>query len=151
MTRRFTGWHMLACMVGFFGVVIAVNVAMATLAARTFGGTVVKNSYVASQQFNTWLAEADAQQKLGWKAEAEAIDGRLVIGAQSATAPLTGARVTAVAMHPLGRAADIPLAFNEAEPGRFVAATRLPAGRWRVRIRIERDGRAADYLRDVAA
>ena len=52
LRRGFTGRHMLAAMLGFFGVVIAVNVVMATLAAKTFSGTVVDNSYVASQQRN---------------------------------------------------------------------------------------------------
>ena len=64
MTRRFTGWHMTAIMFAFFGVVVSVNMLMATLATRTFGGTVVENSYVASQSFNRWLAEARAQDRL---------------------------------------------------------------------------------------
>ncbi|MFP5454579.1 MAG: FixH family protein, partial [Alphaproteobacteria bacterium] len=55
MRRGFTGRHMAASMVGFFTVVIAVNVTMATVASHSFGGTVVDNSYVASQRFNRWL------------------------------------------------------------------------------------------------
>ena len=45
--RPFTGRHMAAIMVAFFGVVIAVNVYMARLATSTFTGVVVENSYVA--------------------------------------------------------------------------------------------------------
>ena len=56
--RRFTGYHMAAILVAFFGVIIAVNMVMATLATRTFGGVVVENSYVASQEFNGWLKDA---------------------------------------------------------------------------------------------
>ncbi len=67
-TKRFTGRHMAAIMFAFFGVVIAVNVTMATFATRTFGGTVVDNSYVASQKYNGWLAEARRQERLGWTA-----------------------------------------------------------------------------------
>src|SRR5687768_10998939 len=63
----FTGRHMAAIICTFFGVVIAVNMLMAVLATRTFGGTVVDNSYVASQKFNGWLAQARAQQSLGWQ------------------------------------------------------------------------------------
>ena len=65
--RPFTGWHMTAILVAGFAVVIAVNMAMATIAVRSFGGTVVENSYVASQKFNGWLAQARAQEKLGWR------------------------------------------------------------------------------------
>ena len=65
--KVFTGWHMTAILVGFFSTVIAVNVYMAHAAISTFGGTVVDNSYVASQEFNGWLAAAKKQQQLGWK------------------------------------------------------------------------------------
>ena len=66
---RFTGLHMLACMVAFFGVIIAVNITMATFASSSWTGLVVKNSYVASQKFNAELAEAEAQAALGWTSD----------------------------------------------------------------------------------
>ena len=56
-------------MVAFFGVVIAVNLLMAHYAVSTFSGTVVDNSYVASQEFNGWLGAARAQRALGWTVE----------------------------------------------------------------------------------
>ena len=40
------------------------------MAIGTFGGTVVDNSYVASQNYNRWLADADEQEALGWKTKA---------------------------------------------------------------------------------
>jgi len=61
MTKRFTGWHMTGILLGFFGIIVAVNFTMATLATRTFGGVVVQNSYVASQRYNEWLKAARAQ------------------------------------------------------------------------------------------
>ena len=61
MTRPFTGRHMFATLVVFFGIVIAVNFTMASYATTTFGGLVVENSYVASQKFNRWLDEAAAE------------------------------------------------------------------------------------------
>ncbi|MGO4840209.1 FixH family protein, partial [Rhizobiaceae sp. 2RAB30] len=71
MTRRgngtFTGRHMLAIMVAFFGTIIAVNVTMATLAGRSWTGFVVKNSYVASQEFNRKAEQGRAQAALGWE------------------------------------------------------------------------------------
>ncbi len=63
---RLNGYHVFAMMMAFFGVIIAVNFTMATLASRSWTGLVVKNSYVASQQFNRDLAAAADQQKRGW-------------------------------------------------------------------------------------
>ncbi len=45
-------------MVAFFGVIIAVNVTMATIAIASWTGLVVQNSYVASQEFETQAPRA---------------------------------------------------------------------------------------------
>lgn len=141
-TRKFTGWHMLAILLGFFGVVVAVNMTMATLAMRTFGGTVVDNSYVASQRFNSWLAEARAQERLGWQTRLALDRGRRVTVALSAgPAPLSGAVVTAVARHPLGQTPDVTLVFRATAPGSYVAHAPLPSGRWLVHVEIRHAGR----------
>ena len=64
MNSPLTGKRMTGIFVLFFGVVIAVNVVMACYASSTFGGIVVENSYVASQDFNRWLDEAAAEKAL---------------------------------------------------------------------------------------
>lgn len=66
--RGFTGRHMLLIMIAFFAVIIAANVTMATVAGTSWTGFVVRNSYVASQEFNGRVAAAQAQAKLGWTA-----------------------------------------------------------------------------------
>ena len=77
---RFTGRHMAAILIGFFAVVLAVNLMLARLASSTFGGVVVENSYVASQHFNRWLDAAAAERSLGWKAQASRrADGRVAV------------------------------------------------------------------------
>lgn len=141
MTRRFTGRHMLAIMLAFFGVIVAVNLSMATVAARTFGGKVVENSYVAGQQFNGWLAEARAQERLGWSTPV-VLDGRrhVTLTAMSAGRALDRARVAAVARHPLGRAPDVVLAFRPDGAGRYVSTAPLPRGRWQVQFEVRRGG-----------
>lgn len=55
---RFEGKHMLIIMVSFFGIIAAVNVSMAVLANSNWTGLVVKNSYVASQEYNSKLDDA---------------------------------------------------------------------------------------------
>ena len=74
--RQFTGKHALAVFVGAFGVIIAVNLVLAYSAVKTFPGLEVKNSYVASQEFNERMHE---QQALGWDATAETKGGLLIL------------------------------------------------------------------------
>ena len=148
MTRPFTGWHMTTIIVVFFGVVIAVNMVMATLASRTFGGTVVDNSYVASQQFNGWLAEGRAQQALGWSAKVDLDDTRHVRVAGKLPA---GAVVTAVASHPLGRIPDRTLIFTAITGGAYVSRDALPSGRFLIRVKVRAMGHVADFDGDVPA
>jgi nitrogen fixation protein FixH len=120
-------------LIGFFGVVVGVNMLMARLASSTFGGVVVENSYVASQHFNKWLDQAAAQEKLGWSAAASRLpDGRVEV--RIAGLPDAPAALIAEARHPLGRMADRTLAFAEVAPGRFVSDAALPPERWRLRI-----------------
>lgn len=138
--RIFTGKHFAGIMVAFFGVIVTVNLVMARLAGATFGGVVVDNSYVASQHFNRWLDEAASERALGWTAEMRRrADDRL-------TVEVTGlsdrpGSLTAVARHPLGRAPDLELRFKRLKDGRFLSLQPLPAGRWRVRIAVQSEGR----------
>lgn len=73
--KEFTGRHMFAIMVAFFGFIIAVNITMAVIANKTWTGLVVPNTYVASQQFNGKVAETKAQAKLHWNGVIAARDG----------------------------------------------------------------------------
>ncbi|MCP1472032.1 nitrogen fixation protein FixH [Sphingobium sp. OAS761] len=145
--RRFTGWHMTGILVAFFAVVIAVNLLMATIAVRSFGGTVVDNSYVASQKFNGWLEHARAQERLGWRDKVDRSGGDHVDVTLTGPdgAALRGARIAGLAQHPLGRAADIALDFSEVAPGHYQSDRVVPAGRWRIALTVRR-GKAEQRL-----
>lgn len=135
--RPFTGYHMAAILVAFFGVVVAVNLVMARFAISTFGGTVVDNSYVASQQYNGWLRAARDQKALGWTTRLTLDAGRspqLVV--RKAGAPLTGLNATGTATHPLGRSPEIALSFYTDADHVLRAHQTLPPGRWLVRIEV---------------
>ncbi len=148
MTRRFTGRHMAAIMVAFFGVVIAVNLLMAKLAIGTFGGVVVENSYVASQEYNRWLDEAKAEAALGWQAHAQRRpDGRIV--ATLSGVPVGNVAVSAIARHPLGRLPDQALAFTALGDGKFLSHAPLPQGRWRLRLEVLAAGHSWRVEEDV--
>lgn len=148
--RRFTGWHMTAILVGFFAIVMGVNFTMATFASTTFGGTVVDNSYVASQHYNELLAGAAAQDRLGWDT-AITLDGdrhvRLITRKQGIALPLSG--ITATLSHPLGRVPAITLDFVPDGAGGMRSVKPLAPGRWRLNATVRHDGNEARYRKDV--
>ena len=147
MIREFTGLHMLFVMLGMFGTIIAVNLVMARFAISTFGGTVVENSYVASRDYNRWLAEARAQDALGWSLELVLAADRRV---EVVVTPTSGTLV-AIAHHPLGRAPDRELRFERIGDRRWRSVAPLPAGRWTLRLEVRSEGHLARYVRDVPA
>ena len=120
--RHFTGRHMLAIMVAFFSVIIAVNLTMALFARSSWTGFVVENTYVASQQFNQKAAEGRAQAELGWMPELILADGmvryRLV---DSGGAVVAASRVTAIFHRPVSAAEDSELALTPQADGWFSA------------------------------
>jgi nitrogen fixation protein FixH len=139
-TKTFTGKHLAAIFVGGFAVVIAVNVGMATMAVGSFHGTVVDNSYVASQHYNGWLKQAAASKALGWQAVPHRrADGRVVI---ATSAVPDGATLTATAERPLGAREETPLTFAPLGKGVWVSDQRIAPGRWEMRIAIRADAKA---------
>ena len=148
MTRTFNGWHMTAIICGFFGVVIAVNITMATLASTTFGGTVVDNSYVASQKFNGWIAAGRAQKSLGWQVAVALDDARHVLVSGRVPA---GAAVTATATHVLGRVPEQKLLFIAQGQGVWRSTAAVPGGRFHVHVQVRSDGQVGDFTDEVPA
>lgn len=149
-TRPFTGWHALVLIGLFFAVIIIVNIVMAVYANSTFPGLVVKNGYVASQQYNEVLAGARAQAESGLRAEIGhergVVSFRLLDRDGFAVHGLT---VTALAGRPATAREDIVIAFAETGDG-YVADGPLGAGRWEVEIEARRGGGLAyRELREV--
>lgn len=151
MRKAFTGRHMAAAMVGFFTVVVSVNIAMATFSTRTFGGTVVDNSYVASQHFNRWLDEAATARSYGWTMAAKRVGSHAELSLRDASGPIDGAVIRAVAEHPLGRQPDVALRFERIGAGEYRSSTALPLGRWRLRFEIRSGGRDVRFIDEVPA
>ncbi|MEO1046468.1 MAG: FixH family protein [Pseudomonadota bacterium] len=140
---KINGYHVTAMLVAFFGVIIAVNLVMARYAISSFGGTVVDNSYVASQKYNDWLEAARAQQRYGWTiAEPLRQDGHVVmrIAMTEGGGAMTGASITAEAMHPVGRSDSFTFTFSETAPGVYRSVDPVPQGRWKLQISIDRAG-----------
>lgn len=150
MTDKFTGRHMAFILIGFFGIVMAVNFTMARYASSTFGGTVVDNSYVASQKFNGWLAEARKERALGWSIAVTHGSNRRVAVVLHRVAGAAGAvNVAATARHPLGLQPDVELAFRHVSGETYESTQPLPAGRWAIHVRANAQGQQVARLVDL--
>ena len=134
-TRKFTGWHMLAIMIAFFAVIVAVNLTMAMFASTSWTGLVVKNSYVASQGYNETLAAAERQRSAGWTSELSYGDGlvKLVIRGQSG-APLDASEVELFVGRPATERDDRTLKLARTGPGAYQSELALGPGLWSARV-----------------
>ncbi|MGH6923297.1 MAG: FixH family protein [Propylenella sp.] len=138
-----TGWHVLGIVGLFFGTIIGVNVVLATYATGTFPGLVVKNSYVASQNYNALLAGSRAQAALGWTAELSAPDGLLSVRlADQSGAPLAGLIVSARIGRPASAGEDRVVELSPAAGG-YSADEALAPGRWIVELEARSGGELA--------
>lgn len=147
MAKRFTGYHATAILVGFFTTVIAVNVYMARMATSTFGGILAENGYVASQDYNKWIAESAAQDRLGWTISARVDQGHLLLD----TKGIEGAAVEIIAEHPLGQVDDQPVAMTALGVTQYRSLQPMPVGRWKLRVTLTSGGKLARYLAEVRA
>jgi nitrogen fixation protein FixH len=133
--RRFTGYHMLAAMVAFFGVVIGVNFWLAYEAETSWTGLMAKNGYVPSQQFNTELAEARVQKERGWRSALSYRNGALELTlVDSSGGGIVLDNVTAELGRPAFDGQDRKLALTHRGRGVYAAMVDLPLGAWDVRI-----------------
>lgn len=138
--RTFTGWHMLASMLAFFGVIIAVNLTMAVLASSSWTGLIVKNGYVASKDFNGKLAAARQQADRGWHAEPAYDGGRFSLRlTDSEGRPVLLDALAASYGRPVSSAADATTVLTHAGNGLYLAEQRLEKGLWQISF----EGRSA--------
>jgi nitrogen fixation protein FixH len=137
--KPFTGRHMAFIMVTGFGIVMAVNFTMAAFAIGGFQGVVVENSYVASQQFNGWLEDAEKSRALGWQVNpARASDGHVEL---TVTGVPDGAVFSAALRRPLGDKAFADLTFRPTGDSTWRSDQPITPGRWLIRLAAEVDGK----------
>jgi nitrogen fixation protein FixH len=126
---RLTGWHAFGIFGGAFAVIIAVNLALAFNAVRTFPGLETANSYIASQTFDTRRA---AQEALGWTIEARLEEDQLFLSITDVDGkPVKAGQLSATVGRPTNTSDDrLPkFVFNGRE---YVARETLRPGNWDV-------------------
>lgn len=154
--RGWTGWHTLAALVAFFGVIFTVNGIMTYMALSTFSGIETQNAYQTGRDYNERLEAAAAQQALGWQvsfdetftATPDGADATVAVQVLDANGvPLTGLAGDLTFWRPVVRGEDMVAPLTETAPGIYSAQALLPArGHWEMRLLLERDTAAPYYL-----
>ncbi len=136
---RIKGWHVLAGMAGFFGVVFTVNAIFITLAFDTFPGEDTRRSYVQGLAYNDVLEERAAQAELGWSASANLTAERVLVEVRDTDGqPVRSLRLAGTLRHPANMQLDRDLTFTEVRAGVYAAGVAdLPEGRWELNAEAE--------------
>jgi nitrogen fixation protein FixH len=144
-TRELTGRHVLFCLLGFFGVVFAVNAVLVKAATSTFGGVETSSSYKAGLMFEQDVARAERQDDLHWQvggkiARDKAGEAVLDISARDAKGiPLTGITAQARLAHPADERLDHMIALDRTNTGLFHGEAQAQPGQWELIVDLYRD------------
>lgn len=149
---RFIPWLFVA----FFLVVFAANGALVAIALESFTGLSTEQAYKKGLAYNQTIAEAEAQEKLGWQFDIDAAglkrgSGIVAVHARSADGgALTGAHLEARFVRPTSAGTDTRAAFTETAAGRYEAEPALPlAGVWDMVVVADHDGARYQTIRRV--
>ena len=145
---KLTGQHVLAMMLGFFGLIIAVNALFIFLALETWTGLVSDKAYVEGLSYNEKIAEGRRQAALGWTVDLGLVtlgqggeagrDVMVRVDVSEEAGPVPVDRVEVLFRHVIFESRDVAIEPLKTGPGRFEGRVSLPeAGQWDVRIVVE--------------
>ena len=145
LTKPLTGRSVVIMLGLFFAVMFAANGALIYTALSTLHGEELENPYDASQVYNQRIAEARAQNELGWVADVttrqEGGGERVVADFRDRDgAPIPGLDVRARFVHPFDKGADREAILTSDGGAYEGVAAPLHAGRWTLVIEARRDG-----------
>jgi nitrogen fixation protein FixH len=132
METSLKGKHVLYILLGFFGIVFAVNGYFLYAALSTLPGEERGATYEAGLRYNKTLAEERSQEALHWSHKSELLPGsRVAVSIAAADgSPVAGLALEGRLERPAS-SGDLALAFKEAGTGRYEAALASPsAGAW---------------------
>lgn len=142
--REVTGRMVMICLLAFFGVVFAVNIAMLRAATSTFGGVETESVYRSGILFKREIAAARAQEKLRWQVNGTVTrdgEGRTIVEIlvrdPGGFAP-SGIDLDALLAHPTDSRHDHHLVLAQSRAGVYRAVEDTGAGQWNLVINIYR-------------
>ncbi len=128
-----TGRHVLWGMVGFFGVIFAVNGVFLYSALKTHTGIVANEPYRKGLAYNQRIAADERQQALGWQDEASITrDGHVTVVVRDAGGrPVSGLKLEAALGRPSTTTGERKFKLAELDPGTYRAvSTAIEPGTW---------------------
>jgi len=138
MIREIKGIHVLIVLLAFFGVTLAVNIALATYAVSSFSGEDVSTPYQRGLEYNKTLAARSAQSELGWTASIklarEGKGGTVAVSIKGKDGtPRSGLTVEATLRRPTDAKLDRTIALQAIGDGEYRAMLdALAGGQWDV-------------------
>lgn len=134
-SQPLTGRRVLVVILGFFGLVMAMNGVFVWLALSSFSGVTSDTAYVDGLSYNETLAAAEAQKERGWTGVVSLAEGAVTLQLTDAQGKaVQGLRLEATIGRPATRIFDQRLILTEAAPGLYVAAAALAEGLWQVTV-----------------
>lgn len=135
---KITGRKVLFAMIGFFGVIAAVDGIMIYQAVSTFGGLETKDAYRKGIAYNQRIKNFEAQDQLGWTDSVvfEETSGVIVATLKDRDGKaLDGVYLSGVVSRPATNQFDQNVAFEFKGDGRYVASVAgLGKGTWTVEL-----------------
>lgn len=143
--RELTGRAVLFWLLGFFGLVFAVNGVLVQAATSTFGGLETSSSYKAGLKFKDDIEQAERQAALHWKVDGKLVDkgGEAVLDLTVRDAnglPVAGLSGTARLAHPATSRLDHEILLAAQGAGALHGVVAAPPGQWELIIDLDRGG-----------
>ncbi|WP_420404823.1 FixH family protein [Nisaea sp.] len=148
---KLTGKHVLFTLLGFFAVVIGVNVVFIVVALDSWTGLTTATSYQEGLRYNIAIDQAAEQRARGWSADLTVIRDSAKPDSISVTVsavladkegkPLPLRTVTLSFRHPINERFDQAATLMPAGIGRYEGTADLPvAGNWDTRLTAMTEG-----------
>lgn len=142
---KLTGKHVLFTLLGFFAVVIGVNVVFIFVALDSWTGLTTSTSYQEGLHYNSVIDQAAEQRARGWSADLTVVRDATRPGSVSVTVaavladkegkPLALETVALSFRHPMNEKFDQVVTLMPAGSGRYEGTAELPvAGNWDTRL-----------------
>ena len=144
------------CFIAFFVCLAALEIWFVTLANKSFTGVVTDDAYSTGLNYNAMLAQREAERQLGWSAsftfaQGEGLDGQLTLSLRDGEGQHLRASELRATAERMSRFPQIQaVTFSPQAEGEYGARIEVPlAGRWFIRVRIERDGQVMHVIEEV--
>ncbi len=137
MTGILSGRGVLLWLLGFFGIIISVNVWFVMASVRTFSGEDEQKPYLQGVEYNQTLARRAVQHSLNWQASviSSRVHGnivRVMIQLRRPDgSPVSGLSLSGELRHPSDEGRDTPATLKEVAPGAYQATVGgITPGAW---------------------